>query len=60
LAIHALRGIDGPEALFPDQVADPRCPATANKGFATMPIPMHYLRRLRYGANRQHQPAAYR
>ena len=40
--------------------ADPYCPATANKFFATMPILLHYLRCLRYSANRQHQPAAYR
>ena len=51
---------DGPEALFPGRAADPRRPATANKGFATMPILLHHLRRLRYSANRQHQPAAYR
>jgi len=40
--------------------ADPYCPATDNKVCATMPILLHYLRRLRYSANRQHQPAAYR
>jgi hypothetical protein len=53
MAIRAIRDIDGAEVLFAGRVADPQCPATANKGFATMRILLHYLRRLRYSANHQ-------
>jgi hypothetical protein len=52
---HAVRDIDGSNALFLGRVADQRCPATANKGFATMPILLRYLGRLGYSASHQRQ-----